>query len=109
MRRHRHRRCRPARRCCCAARATVRLLLLRRCCWPAAASVLLLRRCWWPAAALWQLLLRRAPPFLLPASAGEEDGLKKNVDINFGLLNLFFLDVEIVCTIFKCLTIFSKC
>jgi len=35
-------------------------------------------------------LLRRAPPPLLRAGAGEEDGLKKNVDLDFNLLNLFF-------------------
>jgi hypothetical protein len=40
------------------------------------------------------LLLRHAPPPLLPVGAREEDGLK--FDSDFGLLYLFFWDVEIV-------------
>ena len=34
-------------------------------------------------------LLRRTPPLPLPTGAGE-DGLKKNIDLDFNLLNLFF-------------------
>ena len=36
------------------------------------------------------LLLRPVRPPPLRAGAGEEDGLKKNVDLDFNLLNLFF-------------------